>query len=150
SGTAGTAPNDWRELVHGVDASQPHHLTMKLHYVDGPNNDVVDIYLDGNKIGTTTTFENFRDALGGDHAQNAAANLTDRVFFRPSANSAPQDGPGGSNQGFYFDNVKTAAYNSAPVNGTGNGLDNVITGNSGDNILKGMGGNDTLHGGDGV
>jgi Ca2+-binding RTX toxin-like protein len=35
------------------------------------------------------------------------------------------------------------------VNGTGNGLDNIITGNSGNNILNGSFGNDTLIGGAG-
>ena len=36
---------------------------------------------------------------------------------------------------------------SANINGTGNGLDNVITGNSGINVLTGGDGNDTLNGG---
>ena len=36
---------------------------------------------------------------------------------------------------------------SANINGTGNGLDNVIIGNSGDNVLTGGLGNDTLDGG---
>jgi len=35
---------------------------------------------------------------------------------------------------------------SAKINGTGNGLDNVLAGNSGSNTLKGQGGNDTLNG----
>ena len=35
------------------------------------------------------------------------------------------------------------------VNGTGNGLDNVITGNSSNNVLSGGGGKDTLDGGAG-
>ncbi|PTT05986.1 calcium-binding protein, partial [Pseudomonas sp. HMWF006] len=38
---------------------------------------------------------------------------------------------------------------SANINGTGNGLDNVITGNSGNNQLTGLAGNDTLSGGGG-
>jgi Ca2+-binding RTX toxin-like protein len=37
----------------------------------------------------------------------------------------------------------------ANINGTGNGLGNVITGNTGINTLDGQGGNDTLIGGDG-
>ena len=131
--------------MSGVDASVQHHLTMKLHYVDGANNDVISIFLDGNLIGTTTTFENYHDAIGGNHIVNATANLTDRVFFRPSANGSPQDGAGEHlNQGFYFDNVETAVYNN--INGTGNALANVITGNSGDNVLTGLAGNDSLYG----
>jgi Ca2+-binding RTX toxin-like protein len=38
---------------------------------------------------------------------------------------------------------------SANINGTGNGLNNVITGNSGNNFLFGLAGNDNLNGGDG-
>jgi hypothetical protein len=142
-------PNDWRQLVSDVDPIVQHTLTMQLTYVNGPNNDVINIYLDGKFIGSTTTFENYRDALTGvaDHDANAAANLTDRIFFRPSPNGAPQDGPGGQNQGFYFDNITNSVYNNS--NGTGNSLNNVITGNDGNNILTGGGGNDTLIGGAG-
>ena len=35
---------------------------------------------------------------------------------------------------------------TARINGTGNGLDNVISGNNGNNILTGLGGNDTITG----
>lgn len=38
---------------------------------------------------------------------------------------------------------------SASVNGTGNGLANILTGNSGANVLRGGAGNDTLNGGGG-
>ncbi|BAU42034.1 calcium-binding protein [Leptolyngbya sp. O-77] len=38
---------------------------------------------------------------------------------------------------------------TANINGTGNGLNNVITGNTGNNFLFGLAGNDSLSGGDG-
>ena len=38
---------------------------------------------------------------------------------------------------------------TAPINGTGNGLDNVIVGNGGANVLTGLAGDDTLTGGSG-
>src|SRR5205085_543465 len=128
------APNDWRELVTGVDPAAQHTLEMRLAYVDGQNNDRIDVYLAGQYIGQTTTFENYHDSLGGSHNANAAANFTDRVFFRGGANGSPQDGPGGLlDAGFYFDNLTTSVDNN--TSGTGNGLANVITGNSGDNLL---------------
>ena len=143
------APNDWRELVTGVDPGVQHTLEMRLDYVDGQNNDRIDIYLDGQYIGQTTTFENYHDSLGGTHNANAAANFTDRVFFRGGANGSPQDGPNGLlDAGFYFDNLTTSVYNN--TSGTGNALANVITGNSGDNLLTGLGGDDTLNGGLGI
>src|SRR5262249_44294176 len=146
-GVGGTAPNDWRELVSHVDPTVWHDIELRLTYHDGANNDVIDVYLDGQLIGTTTTFENYRAALGGTHAANAEANQTRRVFFRPGANGAPQDGAGGQNQGFYFDNLTTSVYNN--LSATGNDAANVITGNSGDNALSGLGGNDILYGNDG-
>ena len=39
---------------------------------------------------------------------------------------------------------------TAPVNGTGNGLANLLTGNGAANVLTGGAGNDTLRGGDGA
>src|SRR5262249_33491904 len=68
--------------------------------------------------------------------------------FRTSNNGQPQDGPGGQNQGFYFDNLTTAVYNN--TDGTGNDLANVIVGNAGDNVLAGLGGNDTIDGAAGI
>jgi Ca2+-binding RTX toxin-like protein len=155
SGDGSSAPpNDWRELASGVDPTVAHTLQMRLTYVDGQNNDVIGIYLDGKYIGQTTTFENYHDgAVVSDatHIANAAANLTDRVFFRPSANGATNDGPGGVDAGFYFDNITNSVYNgNNNTNGTGNADANVITGNDGDNTLTGLGGNDTLVGGYGV
>jgi RTX calcium-binding nonapeptide repeat (4 copies) len=146
-GVGGTAPNDWRELVSHVDPTVWHDIELRLTYFDGANNDAIDVYLDGELIGTTTTFENYRDALGGTHFANAEANQTSRVFFRPSGNGAPHDGTGGQNQGFYFDNLTTSVYNN--LSATGNDAANVITGNSGDNVLSGLAGNDTLYGNDG-
>jgi hypothetical protein len=48
------------------------------------------------------------------------------------------------------DNVEKLVLDGAdPIDGGGNGLDNVLTGNAADNVLAGGGGNDTLAGGDG-
>jgi Ca2+-binding RTX toxin-like protein len=136
------------ELISGVDPSVAHSLTMVLTHVDGPDNDVIRIYLDGVFIGQSASFENYRDALGGTHAANAEANQTGGLMFRTSAAGAPTDGAGGQNEGFLFDNVSYSVFESgAGPNGTGNGLANVITGNSGNNVLTGLAGADTLDGG---
>lgn len=141
-----------RELVSGVDASVAHSLEMRVRYFDGPDNDVVSIYLDGKLIGTSTTLENYYDyqVEGEDHATYAEAHQTSRLFFRANAGSgekAPNDGPGGLNQGFYFDDIVNSGFNNA--DGTGNAKANVIIGNSGSNTLAGRAGNDKLFGGDG-
>ncbi len=44
-----------------------------------------------------------------------------------------------------LDNIKVSPV--AGINGTGNGLDNILTGDAGVNRLDGRAGNDTLNGG---
>ncbi|MCW5733123.1 MAG: hypothetical protein KIS73_03320 [Enhydrobacter sp.] len=135
------------ELASGVDPTSWHDIELRLTYVDGADNDVIQVYLDGALIGTTTTFENYRDAIGGTHSDNAEANQTSRIIFRGSNAGQPVDGAGGQNQGFYFDDVTSTVANNA--SGTGNALNNVISGNSGDNELSGLAGDDTIAGADG-
>ncbi|MCO6407390.1 beta strand repeat-containing protein, partial [Hoeflea alexandrii] len=134
-------------LADGVSLGNWHDIELHLTYADGPDNDVIEVYLDGAHIGTTTTFENYRDTVGGTHEDNAEANQTSRIFFRPSAGGAPVDGPGGENKGFLFDDLQMSVHNSA--DGTGNDLANTLTGNGGDNTLLGLGGDDLLFGGEG-
>jgi Hemolysin-type calcium-binding repeat (2 copies). len=137
-----------RTIVDGLDNTVAHQIQLVLTYLDGVDNDVIDIYVDGALVGQTTTFENYRVAVEGkDHATAAELNQTSRLFFRPSAGGAPTDGPGGQNQGFLFDDISYSVFNSAGIDGTGNDLDNVITGNNLANVLSGLGGDDTLIGG---
>ncbi|MBX3576469.1 MAG: cadherin domain-containing protein [Rhizobiaceae bacterium] len=140
-----------RTLVEGIAASGWIDIQLQLRYVDGANNDVIDIFVNGDFVGSSNSFENYRDFLGGTHATNAEANQTSRILFRgsagPDGGRAPQDGPGGLNEGFYFDDVSSTV--AKHLNGTGNSLNNIITGNSGNNVLSGLGGDDTLIGGGG-
>ncbi|MEO1190176.1 MAG: hypothetical protein AAFY02_00325 [Pseudomonadota bacterium] len=145
-------PNDFaaftgnRTLIDGLDSggAQWHRIDMILRFEDGPDNDVIDIFLDGNLIGTTTTFENFRDWSNPDHAATAEANITSRLFFRPSAGGAPNDGPGGENEGFYFDNVSVTGFQSGIAHA------DVLEGGAGDDDLSGQLGDDSLFGGSGM
>lgn len=146
-GDSGTFPTDWTELASGLDATAWHHIDLKVQYVDGANNDVIEVWVDGTMVGTTTTFENYHDAVGGTHADNAQAYQTDKLIFRAGNNGQPSDGPDGQNQGFYFDNLTGSVDND--IDGTGNAENNVITGNSGANTLTGGDGDDSLTGGGG-
>ena len=140
-----------RTITDGVDNTAAHTLTMELTFVDGQDNDVIKLYLDGVFIGTTTTFENYRDFhLGQDHVTAAEANQVSRLLFRGSAGGAPTDGAGGQNQGFTFDNITYATFNSTGgASATGNELANVIVGNLDGNVITGLGGADTMSGGGG-
>ncbi|GAB2174763.1 VCBS domain-containing protein [Dongia sp. agr-C8] len=159
-----TTPDVWSEntfafdtgnrmLADNIDPSIWHNIQVVLTANDGASNDVVEIYLDGNLVGTSTSFENYRDfhVATEDHDTNAADNLIDRLIFRvgeASGNSFPQDGAGGSRAGFLIDNIHTAA--GAALNGEGNDGANEITGNSLGNKLVGNGGDDTIDAGGGA
>ncbi len=162
NGDWGNNSFDWatgnRDLATNIDSSQWHTISLELNFVDGTDNDVINVYLDGVLVGQTTTFENYRDFhLGNDHTANAEANQVNRLLFRVGeptglAGDFPEDGAGGNRQGFYIDDLGyqiTAPDGDAPEVGTGNGLDNRIIGNSIGNTLSGMGGDDVLEGRDG-
>ncbi|NWG23430.1 MAG: hypothetical protein HXY30_03260, partial [Pseudorhodoplanes sp.] len=137
-----------RTIVEGLDNTVEHEVTLVLNFVDGSNNDVISIYVDGEKVGETTTFENYREFhLGQDHATAQQNNQGATVFFRNNAAGAPQDGASGQNQGFLIDDISYSSFDAAGPSGTGNELANLITGNSGDNALSGLGEDDTLNGG---
>ena len=156
--TSDKTPNDFtaftgnRTIVDGLENNVEHEITLILKYVDGSNNDVIDIYVDGVLEGKSTTFENYHQYhLDGAHdaAQHSAAQETHQastIFFRGGSGGADTDGPGGKNQGFLFDDITYSSFNAADANATGNELDNVIVGNSADNIITGLGGDDTLTG----
>ena len=82
-----------RTLVAGVNGSDWLNLELRVHYVDGANNDTIDVYLNGTWIGQTNTFENYRDAIDPDHAANAEANQTSRILIRASAGPAGAQAP---------------------------------------------------------
>ncbi|MDF1607565.1 type I secretion C-terminal target domain-containing protein, partial [Hoeflea sp. YIM 152468] len=136
-----------KPLIEGVDPAVAHTLTMVLNHIDGPNNDVINYYLDDQFIGRSSTFENYRDSRGGTHDDNAEANQTTGLLFRTSAHDAATDGPGGVNEGFIFDDITYSTFDKDGPDATGNDLDNVLVGNSGDNTLLGLDGNDSLFGG---
>ena len=144
----GLAPNDYRTIVDHLSTTEFHQIELRLTYVDGPNNDLIEIFVDGAKVGETSTFENYHDTFGA-HDSQAELNQTNRIFFSAGANGSPQDGAGvGQNQGFYFDDINNTV--TRHIDGTGNALNNTIIGNSGDNVLTGAGGDDTLNGGGGT
>ena len=97
-----------------LNASVAHTIQVIFRAVDGSNNDIVEYYVDGNLVGTGSTFENFAEFhLSQPHA--SAINAVNNVLFRagdPAGNPFPADGPGGNRQGFYIDDLAMAAYDS--------------------------------------
>ena len=74
-------------LVSGLSAAGWLNIELRVRYVDGADNDVVDIYVDGMWIGQSSTFENYRDSLAA-HRDNAEINQTSRILLRAAAGPA--------------------------------------------------------------
>ena len=51
----------YRTLAADIDPTAFHTLSARVVFGDGQNDDVIEIFLDGEMIGTSTTFENYRD-----------------------------------------------------------------------------------------
>ena len=111
------APNDYRTIVDNLSTTEFHQIELRLTYVDGPNNDLIDIFVDGAKVGETSTFENYHDT--------SRALMTPRPnSTRPTASSSGQAPTArrrtthGHNQGFNIDNLTTAVTTTHPVPAT--------------------------------
>ncbi len=84
-------------IATGLDRTVPHTVKVTIQFVDGPTNDVVDVYLDGSLIHTGTTWEDYyRDWAGGLSAP------VDSMMFRVSAAA-----PANSGNGFLLDNFSS-------------------------------------------
>ena len=131
-------------IADGLSYTDFHTIGIEIIFNDGPNDDVVNYFLDGELIHTGPSWEqfytNFQDAL---HPSGVPVQS---LIFRVSgaAEGSVED------DGFFIDNLSYEIGSSAAdLNGTGNALDNELTGNSGGNILSGLGGDDLIFGGGG-
>src|SRR3546814_12883400 len=109
-------------------------LSARVTFGDGPSNDLIEVFLDGELSGTSTTYENYRDFhVGEDHATAAEANQVSRVIFRtsePTRNTFPADGSGTNRQGLYVDDIGYQLFDD--LAGTGNRSAQVLTGTRGE------------------
>ena len=109
--TNGSAGFGFTEVATGLDRSTAHRVQIVMDFVDGPANDVVQVFLDGGLVHTGTSWEDyFRDCEGN------ATRTVDSLLFRSSGAAAPaSDG-----FGLLIDNLsiatETLAVPDAPTN----------------------------------
>ncbi|CAH0279488.1 S8 family serine peptidase [Roseomonas sp. CECT 9278] len=98
--------------------------------IGGGGHDIYVVNAPGDRVFETATTASLVDAGGIDTVQSA-------VSFNLDANATVR----------FVERLMLTG--TADINGTGNGLANILTGNAGNNLLKGGLGNDTLNGGAG-
>ncbi len=81
----------------------PHTIKFAIFFIDGPRNDVVQIYIDGVLVKTGTTWEDYSR-----YCQNSQPATVDSLLMRTAGASAATSG-----NGFLFDNMDFASSTSA-------------------------------------
>ncbi|HWT13733.1 MAG TPA: nidogen-like domain-containing protein [Allosphingosinicella sp.] len=132
------------------------HLVLTGSAATGTGNGL-DNHIQGNSLGNTLSGLDGNDRLfGGGGSDVLRGGAGDDIYTLTDSDQVVEELEAG------FDtvlsglmsytlaaNVEQLTLGDGALNGTGNGLANVINGNSGANILNGGGGDDEMHGGDG-
>ena len=90
------------EIAQGLDRAVPHSVRISSDFIEGANNDVVKVYVDGQLKVTGSSWENYYR----NDSENGPANrvpVVDRLLWRVS--SAAQ--PANQGKGFLIDDVST-------------------------------------------
>lgn len=85
-------------VASGLDRSVPHRIRMTVQFVDGPANDVVMVYIDGNLVHTGTTWEGYFPA-----GEGVPTRTVDSILFQARTSAGTATGTSGA--GFLFDNL---------------------------------------------
>ena len=110
--SAGCGPEDGfvlQTVASGLDRSQPHTVKLTMDFIDGPRNDVVQVFVDGKLRHTGTSWEDYyrwcTESSGGvpNDATADSPRTVDSMIFqaRTSGGTAPST----AGFGFLFDNL---------------------------------------------
>jgi uncharacterized repeat protein (TIGR01451 family) len=86
-------------LIATLDRTVPHTIKFDMTFVDGPNNDIVKIYIDGTLVHTGTTWENYYRYDSESSAEQAPRAIS-TLIIRAGGTAAPAT----SGKGYLFDN----------------------------------------------
>ncbi|MES2408863.1 MAG: Ig-like domain-containing protein [Patescibacteria group bacterium] len=91
-------------VATGLSRTAVHTAKFVIDYVDGPSNDIVKIYIDGNLVHTGTTWENYY-RYDSEASAEQTTRTTDSLIFRVKNPAQPAN----SGKGFLFDNFDAVA-----------------------------------------
>lgn len=94
-------------VATGLSRAVPHTIKFVMDLVDGPSNDVVEIYIDGALVHTGTSWENYfrYDDESNPGLANPYSRTVDSLLFRMSGSAVP----GNDGYGYLVDNVELAS-----------------------------------------
>lgn len=105
SGTPGSDQFRETEIATGLNRAIPHHVKLTMDTLDGPSNDVVQVYLDGVLVHTGNSWEDYYR-----YDSEASPELTPRIV-KTVIIQARGDGttPADLGNGFLFDNLSLSS-----------------------------------------
>ena len=89
-----------------LDRTVPHHIKVTIDFIDGPGNDLVNVYLDGVLVHTGTTWEDYYR----DFTSPPVPYAVDAMMFRTAGTAVPST----LGKGFLIDNFSSM---SGPIGG---------------------------------
>jgi hypothetical protein len=98
-----------------LNRSVPHTVKFVMDFVDGPGNDVVEIWIDGVLAHTGTSWE---DYYRFDPEQNGNGNVlfpVDTLIFQARGNGSTSNVPANDGNGFLFDNIELTSSTPVPT-----------------------------------
>ena len=92
------------------DRSVPHHIKLTMDTLDGPSNDVVKVWIDGNLVHTGTSWENYY-RYDSEASAEQSPRIVKTAIFQARGTATPAD----LGKGFLFDNVSISSGSIPPV-----------------------------------
>lgn len=94
-------------IATGLDRTQPHTIAVEMDLLDGPDNDVVRVYVDGALAHTGTSWEGyFREC-----EETPQSRTVDSILFRTGGTAAPAT----LGKGFLIDGFSVATLNATTL-----------------------------------
>jgi hypothetical protein len=115
-GPLGTVATFNEHDIATLDRAHAHTIRFSIDFVPGAGNDVTNIYVDGVKKATGTTWEDYYRYDPEQAGNHNVVPVTKTLLFRESGTAAPAN----NGNGFLIDNVSLASSNvTAPSGGKG-------------------------------
>jgi hypothetical protein len=96
------------ELASGLERTAPHTIKVRMWFVPGPSNDVVQVLVDNTLRHTGTSWEDYFRSCEGNPTRNV-----DSILFRTGGTAAPDT----AGKGFLIDNLSLASSNATVAGG---------------------------------
>lgn len=94
-------------VASGLDRTVPHTIRVTMHFVDGPANDVVRVFVDGALAHTGTSWEDyFREQ------ESNPTRTVDSILFRTGGTPGTDDAPSTAGAGLLIDDLSLSSTDS--------------------------------------